>query len=43
MCGSKIFDFKDLEGATEYVDGYTADNIVTKWLWEIIHNDLTDV
>jgi ubiquitin-protein ligase E3 A len=43
VCGSKALEFKDLEAITQYVDGYTQDNPVIKWLWEIIHNDMTDV
>ena len=36
VCGSKLLDFKELETATQYVDGYTKDNEIIKWFWEII-------
>lgn len=42
VCGSKVLDFKELEVATEYVDGYTEDNVVIKWLWEIIHDEMDE-
>ena len=42
VCGSKILNFQDLESAAQYVDGYTEDSIIIKWLWEVIHLDMTD-
>jgi ubiquitin-protein ligase E3 A len=41
ICGSKKLDFQEFEKAAKYVDGYTEDNVVCKWLWEIVH-ELTD-
>ena len=41
ICGSKKLDFLEFEKAAKYVDGYTEDNVVCKWLWEIVH-ELTD-
>jgi len=43
ICGSKVLDFKELESATQYVDGYTQDSSVIKWLWEIIHGEFNDL
>jgi len=42
VCGSKMLEFRDWEKAAQYVDGYTADNNVVKWLWEIIHEEMTE-
>lgn len=42
VCGSKVLDFKELETATKYVDGYTEESEIVGWLWEIIHSDMTD-
>lgn len=42
VCGSKVLDFADLQKETEYVDGYTEDSPVVKWLWQIVHEDMTD-
>ncbi|KAK7870299.1 hypothetical protein R5R35_011808 [Gryllus longicercus] len=37
VCGSKNFDFTELEEATEYDGGYTLDSPVIKDFWEIVH------
>ncbi|KAL0273410.1 UNVERIFIED_CONTAM: hypothetical protein PYX00_006078 [Menopon gallinae] len=37
VCGSKNFDFNELEEATEYDGGYTADTPVIKYFWELVH------
>jgi ubiquitin-protein ligase E3 A len=42
VCGSRVLDFKELESATKYVDGYTYENKIITWFWEIIHNDMTE-
>jgi hypothetical protein len=42
ICGSKTLDFKELESATKYVDGYTEESPIVTWLWEIIHEDMND-
>jgi len=42
VCGSKVLDFKDLEGASSYVDGYTEDSDIIKWLWQIVHEDMDE-
>ena len=36
ICGSKQLKFEDLELAAQYVDGYTAESDVAKWLWEVV-------
>jgi ubiquitin-protein ligase E3 A len=38
-----VLDFKELESATQYVDGYTQDSSIIKWLWEIIHGEFTEL
>jgi ubiquitin-protein ligase E3 A len=38
ICGSPKLEFKDLERATIYADGYTKDTPVIKWFWEVIHS-----
>jgi hypothetical protein len=43
VCGSKVLDFKELQASTQYVDGYSEDNQVIKWLWEIITEDLSEI
>jgi ubiquitin-protein ligase E3 A len=35
-------DFKAWEKNCRFIEGYTADSPQAKWLWEIIHEDLTD-
>jgi ubiquitin-protein ligase E3 A len=42
ICGSKKLDFKELESTTQYVDGYKEDSNIAKWLWEIIHEDMSE-
>ncbi|XP_037037747.1 ubiquitin-protein ligase E3A isoform X1 [Bradysia coprophila] len=37
VCGSKKFDFDELEKATEYEGGYTKDSRIIKQFWEITH------
>ncbi|XP_055691470.1 ubiquitin-protein ligase E3A isoform X1 [Lutzomyia longipalpis] len=37
VCGSKEFDFEELQAATDYDAGYTADTPVIKNFWEIVH------
>ncbi|XP_034241266.1 ubiquitin-protein ligase E3A isoform X1 [Thrips palmi] len=37
VCGSKNFDFNELEEATEYDGGYTASSPVIQQFWEIVH------
>ena len=43
ICGSKSLDFKDLESASRYVDGYTKDSHIIGWMWEVIHEDMNDL
>lgn len=38
VCGSRKFDFYELEKVTKYVDGYTKDHHIIKWFWEIVHD-----
>ncbi|XP_055626355.1 ubiquitin-protein ligase E3A [Toxorhynchites rutilus septentrionalis] len=37
VCGSKEFDFNELEQSTEYEGGFTAESQVIKDFWEIVH------
>ncbi|KAJ1525999.1 hypothetical protein ONE63_009178 [Megalurothrips usitatus] len=37
VCGSKNFDFNELEEATEYDGGYTALSPIIQNFWEIVH------
>lgn len=37
VCGSKNFDFDELEKSTEYEGGYTADSGIIKHFWIIVH------
>lgn len=37
VCGSKDFDFIELEKSTDYEGGYTADNSIIKHFWSIVH------
>lgn len=37
VCGSKNFDFIELEKSTEYEGGYTADSEIIKNFWTIVH------
>ncbi|CAH0717338.1 unnamed protein product, partial [Brenthis ino] len=38
VCGSKNFDFNELEKSTEYDGGYTADSQTIKDFWSIVHS-----
>ncbi|KAJ4451050.1 hypothetical protein ANN_02486, partial [Periplaneta americana] len=37
VCGSKNFDFNELEEATEYDGGYTSDSPIIRYFWDIVH------
>ncbi|KAJ9588949.1 hypothetical protein L9F63_017744 [Diploptera punctata] len=37
VCGSKNFDFNELEEATEYDGGYTSSSSIIVYFWEIVH------
>ncbi|XP_034937131.1 ubiquitin-protein ligase E3A [Chelonus insularis] len=37
VCGSKVFDFTELEASTEY-DGYTSDSEAIKNFWRVAHS-----
>lgn len=37
VCGSKEFDFNELEQSTEYEGGFTADSQTIKDFWAIVH------
>lgn len=37
ICGSKVFDFSELESATEY-DGYTAESDTIRNFWQVAHS-----
>ncbi|KAK0162893.1 hypothetical protein PV327_006626 [Microctonus hyperodae] len=37
VCGSKVFDFAELEAATEY-DGYTVDSEAIRNFWRVAHS-----
>lgn len=37
VCGSKEFDFEELQASTDYDAGYTADTPVIRNFWEIVH------
>eukprot|EP00057_Strongylocentrotus_purpuratus_P032008 XP_786362.2 PREDICTED: ubiquitin-protein ligase E3A [Strongylocentrotus purpuratus] len=38
VCGSKNFDFNELEKATEYDGGYTSTSPTIRYFWEIVHS-----
>lgn len=38
VCGSKIFDFAELEAATEYEGGYTAESEAVRNFWRVAHS-----
>ncbi|XP_043506226.1 ubiquitin-protein ligase E3A [Polistes fuscatus] len=38
VCGSKIFDFSELEAATEYEGGYTVDSEAVRNFWRVAHS-----
>lgn len=42
ICGSRILDFKAWEKNCRFIEGYTPESPQAKWLWEIVHEDLTD-
>lgn len=37
VCGSKKFDFDELEKSTEYEGGYSADSEIIKNFWSVVH------
>ncbi|KAF4531751.1 hypothetical protein B566_EDAN014491 [Ephemera danica] len=37
VCGSKNFDFNELEEATEYDGGYSAESQLIRYFWDIVH------
>lgn len=37
VCGSKNFDFNELEKSTEYEGGYSNDTVIIKHFWSIVH------
>lgn len=37
VCGSKNFDFDELEKSTEYEGGYTAESEIIKHFWSVVH------
>lgn len=37
VCGSKDFDFDELEKSTEYEGGYSADTEIIKHFWIVVH------
>jgi len=41
ICGSMELDFRCLQKSTNYQDGFSATTEAVKWLWEIIHDDLS--
>ncbi len=36
VAGSDVLNFAQWKSATRYVDGFTAENQVVKWFWEIL-------
>ncbi|XP_012279942.1 ubiquitin-protein ligase E3A isoform X2 [Orussus abietinus] len=38
VCGSKVFDFAELEAATEYEGGYTVDSETVRNFWQVAHS-----
>lgn len=42
VCGSKNFDFKELEQSTEYDGGYTAESQTVQDFWNIVHTLSTE-
>lgn len=38
VCGSKNFDFDELEKSTEYEGGYTAESETIKHFWSVVHS-----
>lgn len=43
VCGSKDFDFNELEKSTEYEGGYTAETEIIKHFWTIVHGLSTEL
>lgn len=43
VCGSKQFDLTQLQKATEYEGGYTADSTIIKDFWDIVYEMPTDL
>jgi len=41
VCGSQELNFSELEAHSQYVDGYTEESPVVKWLWEIVIGEMT--
>jgi len=42
VCGSQELDFNELEAQTRYVDGYTEESPIVKWLWEIVIGEMNE-
>ena len=42
VCGSQELDFNELEQQTRYVDGYDEESNISKWLWEIVIEEMTE-
>jgi len=40
ICGSQELDFRALESAASYQDGFTSSSEPVRWFWEVVH-DLT--
>ncbi|XP_008203541.1 ubiquitin-protein ligase E3A isoform X1 [Nasonia vitripennis] len=38
VCGSKIFDFAELEAATEYEGGYSVESEAIRNFWQVVHS-----
>ncbi|XP_060524478.1 ubiquitin-protein ligase E3A isoform X2 [Cylas formicarius] len=38
ICGSKNFDFDELENSTEYDGGYTSESQIIKDFWSVVHS-----
>lgn len=38
VCGSKVFDFHELEKSTEYDGGYASDSKIVQDFWGIVHS-----
>lgn len=37
VCGLEEWDFQELEASTHYDNGYTADHVVIRNFWEVVH------
>ena len=42
VCGSKQFNWKSLEEATDYDGGFTKDSESIRIFWDVIHNEFDD-